>query len=353
MHGSIHRFERLPYVAPAAVRMESRIAAPVRARPLVGLIRNPRSHRNSNGARAQFNGHDAGEGNLVLQHDLITRSPHRRSELPSILAEFAAARVDYVAIDGGDGTVRDVLTSGAGAFGETWPALIVLPHGKTNALAHDLGLPRDWTLAKALEAGKAGKVEMRRPLVLSQSDNENARVSGFVLGGGIFTSSVLLGQRAHDLGAFDAAVVGLTTVWSVLQAFFGGRDNRWRRGTAMRLRDAIGQELPHAGGAPADERFLLFASTLNNLPAGIRPFGDADGPLRLAVLDSARRSLLLRLPQITTGRISEATRALGYHAIGTDSMAFEIGDRFILDGEAFPAGSYRMKAGSKLRFVVP
>ena len=60
--------------------------------------------------------------------------------------------IDYLVVDGGDGTVRDVLTCGAGIFGESWPTLIVLPNGKTNALAADLGLPTNWSLSDAMEA---------------------------------------------------------------------------------------------------------------------------------------------------------------------------------------------------------
>ena len=36
-----------------------------------------------------------------------------------------------------------------------------------------------------------------------------------------------------------------------------------------------------------------------------------------------------------------------------DAFQAEFGDRFILDGEAFPAGRYRLSLGPKLRFVVP
>jgi hypothetical protein len=36
-----------------------------------------------------------------------------------------------------------------------------------------------------------------------------------------------------------------------------------------------------------------------------------------------------------------------------DSYAMHLDDRFILDGEAFPAGAYRISQGPELRFVVP
>ncbi|MGB3796257.1 MAG: diacylglycerol kinase family protein [Alteraurantiacibacter sp.] len=342
MNGSIHLFERLPQV-DAIVRDEKEIAnAATRTQPLVGLIRNGRSHRNEGRSSAE----DLGE-NVVLA------TPRRRSELSGVLADFAARQVDYIAIDGGDGTVRDVLTCGAGVFGDTWPMLIVLPGGKTNALALDLGIPTDWAFDDAMSAVQRGKLLVRQPLVISQRDNDRAQVRGFVMGAGVFNQAITLGQRSHDLGAFNHAVVAITAVWSVAQAMFGMSANKWRQGTAMRIHRSDGEELPHYGGLPADERYLLFASTLQRYPAGLDPFRDIAEPLQLAVIDNPRRRLLSRLPSIFRGKASARTRRHGFHAFGDTAVNLDIGDAFILDGEAFPAGQYRLSAGPKLRFVVP
>jgi len=345
MHGAIHRFDSLPCVGSAPAPELGLAGVPLRKVPLIGLIRNPRSHRNGGRENAPVTN--------KFGPNVIAHAPARRSELAGILADFAREQVDYLAIDGGDGTVRDVLTCGAGIFGESWPALIVLPHGKTNALAHDLGIPENWTLEAAIEATRRDRVVFRRPVVVTQCENEQARVYGFVLGGGAFTTAIGLGQNAHELGAFNAAVVGVTAVWGLVQALFGSRGNPWRQGTPMRLSHPDGRELPHAGGGPEHERYLLLASTLEALPAGVRPFGDAQGRLRLAVLDNARRSLLLRMPLIVAGRAGAGTERLGFHSLGADALQLEIADRFILDGEAFPAGRYHLSAGPKLRFVVP
>lgn len=341
MHGAIHLFDRLPQVDVADQPADGRTMAPARSEPLVGLIRNPHSH-----------GNKASEAEEDLP-GVIRAMPSKRSELPEIMADFAARRVDYIAIDGGDGTVRDVLTCGASAFGESWPALILLPSGKTNALAHDLGIAEGWSLATALEAAKRDKAVVRRPLVVAQRDDESAQVRGFVLGAGAYSSAISLGQDAHNFGAFDAAAVGVTAVWSGLQAFFGGKDNPWRRGTRMRLRSMDGQDVEHVGGAPQDERFLMFATTLDSFPAGLRPFKGLDAPVRLGLFDNSRRRLLLRLPAIYRGNVGAGTRRLGFHTHGMDGFDFDISDRFILDGEAFPPGSYRVTPGPRLRFIVP
>ncbi|AKH43215.1 hypothetical protein FHS61_001084 [Altererythrobacter atlanticus] len=340
MHGTVHLFDSLPQVErPQGASVQK---APVRAVPLVGVIRNARSHRNRD-PLPEWKG----------RATLLVEMPARRSELSDILVRFAEKRVDYIVVDGGDGTVRDVLTCGAGIFGESWPPLIVLPNGKTNALATDLGLPTDWSLSDALAAAEGGNSLQRRPLVISQRDNADARVQGFVFGAGAFTAAISLGQDAHRHGAFNSMAVVVTALWSLLQALFGSAGNVWRRGTKMRLRGEDGCELEHSGYGREDERYLVFASTLCRFPAGLRPFREPEDTMRMAVLDTSRLGLLLRVPLILTGRVGERTRRMGYHTHGLERAEIDISDCFILDGEAFPAGRYQLSLGPKLRFVVP
>jgi hypothetical protein len=341
MHGTVHLFDRLPQVTRPAAPLGG-ATAPVRPVPLVGVIRNLRSHRQG-AALPDWSG----------RANLLVETPERRSELQDVLARFAERRVDYIVVVGGDGTVRDVLTCGTGYFGESWPPLIIVPSGKTNALAVDLGLPARWTLEEALEAVTAGRIEQRRPLVVAQRDNADARVQGFVFGAGAYASAIQLGQRAHDKGAFNNLAVAVTAAWAFLQTLFGQAGNVWRRGTAMRLYGDDGRELPHSGFGRPEERHLIFASTLGRFPAGMRPFGDGATGLRAAVIDSAHRGLLLRLPLIFRGMVSGKMRRFGYHVIRAEGLQIDIAERFILDGEAFPAGRYRLSLGPKLRFVVP
>jgi diacylglycerol kinase (ATP) len=147
--------------------------------------------------------------------------------------------------------------------------------------------------------------------------------------------------------------VFVTAVWGVLQALFGGQRNPWRRGTPMRLFDGEGRELPHSGIERTDERFLVLASTLRRLPAGIHPFGTLQAPLRLAVIDNSRFGLVVRTPVVFRGVVSESLLRRGYHVHGHETLRLDLGGRFILDGEAFPAGRYQLSLGPKLRFVVP
>lgn len=346
MHGTVHLFEQLPLAAPPplplARALPGRLSSSTRRVPLVGVIRNPHSHR---GGATQ----PAWTGRATL----LVETPVKRRAIRAILARFAEQRIDYLVVDGGDGTVRDVLTCGADCFGDSWPPLIVMPSGKTNALANDLGVPSAWTLEEALRLAEEGRFVQRQPLIVSQADNADARVIGFALGAGLYSEAIGLGQESHRKGAFNAVAVALTAVWTLLRALLGRADDRWRRATPMVVRDDTGRPVPHSGLGREDERYVLFASTLDRFPAGLRPFRKVAGALRMALMDVARPGLLLRAPLMLTGFASRRLGRHGYHLIGGSAFELELDGRFILDGEAFPAGHYRIAAGPTLRFVAP
>ena len=344
MYGSVNEFGHLSLMAmpsaSAVVRWPRRALA--RGAPLVGIIRNPRSHRNL-GRTAD----------LADCANILVETPHNHAALRDTLAGFAERGIDYLAVDGGDGTVRDVLTCGAGIFGDDWPPLVVLPKGKTNALVVDLGLPGEWDLPAAMEAIKRGKTIVRRPLAVTLPQSGEL-VQGFILGTGAFMRGTQVGQQAHRWGMFNSFAVGLIIVWCLIQTVFARSTNAWRQGTAMALRDgSSGIELPRSRFGKTGERFVMVASTLERFPLGIRPFGTPRPGLKLAVIDAPLRWIMGLLPLLLTGIDSGFMRRNGAHRFEVTTLDLELGDRFTLDGEIFPAGHYRLRQGPELRFVIP
>lgn len=316
--------------------------------PTVGVIYNPRSHRNLG---ADF---DCG----LCPHVHIAQ-PRARAQLPVALAEFAAKGIDLLVINGGDGTVRDVLTCGQTIFGDDWPAIAVLPKGKTNALTVDLGVPDDWTLQDAIDALDHGTRVWRRPMSVSAVDEAGkaagvSQVAGFILGAGAFTKATQAGQSAHKLGAFNSMVVAVTGLWALLQSLFAGRGNAWRKGARMRIGlGSAGAPMAHSGRGDPEMRQLLFASTLERLPAGINPFGALKSGLKLLAIDQISRRTTALIPLIMIGKYKGSLRNRGIHQIAATQFSLSIEDQFILDGEAFPAGEYRIEQGPELAFVAP
>lgn len=346
MYGTIYEFESLPEAGSdesAAVSPVTNYVPRGRSVPLVGIVRNPRSHRNK-GIPPE----------LSDSSNILTESPKSRPALRESLLDFAARGIDYLVIDGGDGTVRDVLTCGADIFGDVWPELIVLPKGKTNALAVDLGLPNHWSLAEALVAARGGAVVNRRPMRVSPVGKSGC-VQGFFLGAGAFTLGTEVGQGAHRYGVFNSFAVGLIIAWSIIQAIFGRAGNPWRSGTKMRLHDRKnGMELPHRGSGPSDERFIMVATTFEKFPLGLRLFGEnVPSGLKLTMLDTPVRWMLMLLPVILLGFLPKFLQVRGVHRIATPAIDFEVGGAIILDGEAFPAYRYVVEEGPQLSFVVP
>lgn len=342
--------ERSPVSAPKPATSHSRLCGPadLEKTPNVGVIYNPRSHGNKG---VDF---DCG-----LSPQVYIAQPGDRSQLPEALAEFAAHGIELLVINGGDGTVRDVLTCGVDVFGDKWPAVAVLPKGKTNALTVDLHVPNDWSLQDAIDAFERGKRIFRRPIEVTpigknQAENAGDHVLGFILGAGAFTLATQSGQSAHKLGAFNSVVVAAATGWGLLQWIIASRANPWRRGARMNIK--LGEQqapMQHSGHGDPEWRQLLFASTLETLPAGFQPFGEFSEGIKMVVIDQVTRRSNLLIPLISRGKRRDGLQERGIHQTAASQFNLEIGDQFILDGEAFDPGEYRIAQGPELEFVTP
>ncbi|MXO86048.1 hypothetical protein GRI38_08410 [Altererythrobacter aurantiacus] len=313
----------------------------------IGIIFNPKSHGNRKRSHETALAH-ADRDNIALV------SPVDRDDIRQVLREFAEQGIDYLIVDGGDGTVRDVLTAGMPVFEERWPALAVLPRGKTNALTDDLGIPEDWTVADAVSALENGFEAERRPLIIARRDGMRSPVAGFIMGAGSFTTGVRVAQDAHRLGAFGGLAVALTAVWGALQTIFGTNRNDWRRGVAIDIRLQPGDlPLVHSGQGEHSRRSIMLASTLWSMPLGLAVFGKRRPGLKLAVIDRPRRLIWAIMPALLRGWEPGWLGSWGYHRVDSEGFDIALDDEFILDGEIFPAGSYRVEQGPPLRFQTP
>jgi diacylglycerol kinase (ATP) len=313
--------------------------------PLVGLIRNPRSHRNK--------GHGEALGD---RSDVLLAEPRTKAELEAALARFAEAGIGILAISGGDGTVRDVLTRGAPLFGDNWPKVAVLPQGKTNALALDLGVSRSWSLDEAIAAFMNGSTVARRPIVVAGGHGNQRDRWGFIFGAGVFNAAIDAGQVAHRFGAFQSFAIGVTALFGMAQALFGFGRSPWRNLYRMIFTQADdGAPLPHSGLGPADSRFMAGFTTLRRFPLGMKLLAGVpeDGSIGYFMIDAPRRRVLARVPRAAMGWHGPALARLGLHRGSGEAFDVVLEDGFILDGERFPSGAFRISAGPELHFIVP
>ncbi len=348
MADTSHILSRLQCAAPPREPSTTTLAPGVSdlaSLPPVGVILNPRSHRNK--------GHEL---EIIDEPGVFTVMPGSKPELESALADFARREIGILAISGGDGTIRDVLTRAAPFFGDKWPHIVILPKGKTNALAIDLGLPAKWSLLEALAVASEGRSTVRRPIIIDRLDAEQRHLFGFILGAGVFNAAIEAGQVAHRFGAFQSLAVGMTAVFGVVQALFGFGAGPWRRPWEMQLLvNKEMQELPRSPYGTAGTRFFAGFTTLTKFPVGLKPFPGKsnDREILYLVMDAPLRRAVAMVPPVLFGHYPSFLPEIGIHRGAVEELEMDLADSFILDGETFPAGKYRVSSGPELRFIVP
>ncbi len=303
--------------------------------PRIGVIVNTRSHRNQSARDVK----PAPEG-------VETAYTETLADVAAALKQFAAQGIDLLVIDGGDGTIRDVLSLAAPHFGEQYPRLAVLPSGKTNALAVDLGVPKGWTLDAALACHARGEIRRRAPLEIWRKDADAPEMRGFLLGAAAFVRATQIAQGAHKLGAFDALGVAAAIGASLFQALLGGPKGAWRAGESIGL--ALG-----VGPMETKARFLVLTTTLKRFPMGFKPFGPPREGLKVLHVDAPPRRLPLAMGRILTGRDAAWLPEAGYHQADVESLALAGAPQFVLDGDLYPGGEFAIRRGPLLEFAAP
>lgn len=314
----------------------------------LGLIRNPFSHRNKAGAAGLpddavrlFGGHVA--------------SPDTPEKLVQALRGFAEGGVDTVAVDGGDGTVREVLTALPHAYGDAPPALAILAAGKTNLIAADVGTtgygPRGLAgLVRAAHEGTLGTRTTRRPVLsLHWPDGEHMPVRGMFMGAGAFTRGTDLANAAIHKAGFTQEIAVVLTMAGVLgRALIGNDQHGWLAGEDF-------SAVINDGAAVDGNRFLFLATTLDKLIMGLWPFWDhGTRPLRFLDVAAHPPGLLGALPRLMTGRPSAGMRNAGaYRSGGAERIELRLTRPLIMDGETYPAGRVILSAQDSIRFVQP
>lgn len=299
----------------------------------VGLIWNQKSHRNQ------------GAGRGAVPDNVLEVVPEDPAQLFPALRRFAAEGVDLVVIDGGDGTVREVITRLPEAYSGPVPRLAVVPNGKTNALAIDIGTPLGTTLEQLLDSAKAGNpVKRRNCLEIVRPGQAMPERRGFLFGLGAFVRGTQLAQTNHGLGLFDNAAIGVTMVGAAACTFLGGASNPWRRGEPMSLSLADGAERSW---------FLVLASTLKRLPLGVKPFGEPREGLKVLAITAPPHRFARALPILLSGDTAAWLVESGYYREDLPTLDVTLQGSYVLDGEIYEGGGFSVRQGPELEFVVP
>ena len=311
------------------------------------IIGNPLS-RAGRESRARFGASAAG---------LPRAEPASRGELRDALRGFAARGVDLLAVQGGDGTLREVLTALPDAFGDDPPEIAVLAAGKTNLAARVLGSAGmgEAALTRLLDAAERGTLKRRLLPVLEVSRPgldvvESAPpLRGLLFGAAAFTEGKLLAERRlHRHSVHDAAAVALALAGIALRTGLD-RGHALRAGVPMAVAP---DDRPKREG----RRFLLLATTLDRLMLGLRPFwGEGRGAVRWLDVLAPPRRLAAALWAGARGRPRSWMPAAGYLSGRAERLRIALDGPFVLDGEVFEPGpgGLLLSAPDRVAFVSP
>ena len=302
-------------------------------RPRVALLSNPRSTGNIAQLpqiRAFCDAHP----------DLFHYEVERADQIGEAMATIARVKPKLLVINGGDGTVQAALTElyhGQHFAGDA-PPVAVLPSGKTNLIAFDLGAHGDPIAALArlldLAQGELGPhIVMRQLIALSGGADEGRPVVGMFLGGaGLADIMMYCRERIYPLGLPNSVSHIITAIAVVMRQVFGLRMSFLPPEPAP-LSVSVRRE-----GAIRGRFAFLFVTTLEKLLLSSVMGDERKGMLKFVAVEQ-RPISMLRAFAATLGGSLGRTKLAGVHVEEADEISID-GDssQVILDGETFRTG---------------
>ena len=264
------------------------------------------------------------------------------------LQTIARVQPLVLVVNGGDGTVQATLTElyHGGHFGATPPPVAVLPNGKTNLIALDLGAVGDpiEALERVLQIASGpmdANIVSRELIALSRHEDgreESRPVLGMFLGGAGLAETILYCRnKIYPLGLPNGLSHVITLGALVLSLLLGVRAAFLPARPASMKISLIRQ------GQIEGHFSMLIVTTLQKMLMGssMRAVPESLGALQLMVVEQNFFALLRAMAASLFGRLG-AGRLQGVHVERGDEIRIE-GERssVILDGEIFHAHTGR------------
>ena len=299
------------------------------SRPRIALLSNPKSTGNI----AQLSRIRA----YCADHpDIFHYEVERAEQIGEGLRTIARVRPKILIINGGDGTVQAALTEihNGGHFGTEPPPVAVLPNGKTNLIALDLGAQGDPIVALErlvlLAQSDLSPHIVARELIALRCDPLSRPVIGMFLGGaGLADTMLYCRDKIYPLGLPNGVSHVLTAVALIVRMVLG-LQTRFLPPTPSPLQVSVRREGPITG------RFALLAvTTLEKMLLSSELRGTGGGPLKLLAIEERPASLFRAILASIAGKLGRS-RLRGVHFEEADEISIEgEGSSLILDGEMF------------------
>ena len=324
--------------SPAAAEMTNPAGAvrPERGarRPRIALLSNPKSTGNI----AQL----PRIREYCSDHpDVFHYEVEQASQIGEAMKVIARVRPKVLAINGGDGTVQAALTEmhNGGHFGAAPPPVAVLPSGKTNLIALDLGAKGDpiETLERLIELARTdlAPYTVARELIALRrgEDGEERPVIGMFLGGAALAETMLYcREKIYPLGLPNgiahslAALAGMAKLILRAKASFLPPDTK-----------PVSLSLSDEGSALTGRFSLLLVTTLERVLLSMDLGDRREGVLKVLAVEERPGSVLGAFTASVRGRLGRA-KLRGVHFKQTEEITIESeSSHVILDGETFRA----------------
>lgn len=303
-----------------------------RARPRIALLSNPKSTGNV-AQLPQIRAYCADHP------DVFHYEVEQASQIGEAMKSIARVRPRVLAINGGDGTVQAALTElyNGGHFGDSPPPVAVLPSGKTNLIALDLGARGDpvETLERLLELARTddlGSYIVARELIaLRHNGGEDRPVIGMFLGGaGLADTMLYCRDKIYPLGLPNGIAHGITALAAIAKQIL-----RIRASFLPPDSKPLSVSIPEQGGRLSGRFSLLAVTTLEKLLLSTNIGAHRQGTLKLLAIEERPQSVVRALLAKIAGKLGRSN-VEGVHIKEADEITIEgESSELILDGETF------------------
>ena len=319
-------------------------------RPRIALLSNPKS----TGNLAQL----PRIREYCSDHpDVFHYEVEHAKQIGEAMRVIARVRPKVLVINGGDGTVQATLTElcNGGHFGDSPPPVAVLPSGKTNLIALDLGARGDpiETLERLIELARtdlAPYTVAREMIALRHGGADDRPVIGMFLGGaGLADMMLYCREKIYPLGLPNSVAHMITAIAATatqvlgINASFLPPDSK-----------PLSVSLSHQDAGLSGRFSLLAITTLERLLLSTDMGAHRAGTLKLLAIEERPRSVVRAVLAKIVGRLGRS-HVDGVHFREADEITIEgESSDVILDGETFRAerGSpIHLRTAQPLSFV--
>jgi len=281
----------------------------------------------------------AKRGSSLTEGLLPDKTVHHHTTSPDdlypLFKQAAHAHLEHLVIEGGDGTVRTILTALLRSYDKTQelPAISIVPRGTTNQIARNLGVKKPSDLT-AIFDGRYQPISI--PMVKIKSKALDLPQYGFLFSTGALPH---VSRFAQDKINAKGVGGGTAVVGAVLKAVTSDKAALMPP-AKHRLKGKFDNHLifDHKGATLG-----TIMTTLPTLMLGLDPFwGTEDAPLRVTWADAESAKLGRTVAGLWAGRKQSRTMD-GYHSHNLNKLTLRTKAPATLDGDFIDIAGQKLK----------